>query len=96
MSWLIETEKKETQGVGQTLCEAKWQGRGRAGRQGRAGHGTARNGRERPDRTRHRTAGQGKSGHDKAGQGRAGYGAGLERMGQNKSEAGCKAEQIDR
>ena len=64
------TEKKEMQGVEQMLCEAKWQDRGRAGRQGRAGHGKGRHGRERLGRTRHRTAGQGKSGHGKAEQGR--------------------------
>ena len=66
-------------------------------RQERAGHGKARHDRERLGRTRHRTAGQEKSGHGKAGQskGRAGYGAGLDRKGQNKSEAGCKAEQYE-
>ena len=30
-----------------------------------------------------------------ARQGRAGFGAGLDRMGQNKSEAGCNAEQYE-
>ena len=57
------------------------------------GQSRARHGRERLGRTRYSTAGQVKSGHGKAGQGKVW--AGLDRMGQNKNEEGCKAEQYE-
>ena len=73
----METEKKDMQGVGQTLCEAKWQGRGRACRQGRAGHGKARHGTAGNDSVGHGTARQGSESQGMEKQGKAGQGMGL-------------------
>ena len=65
------------------------------GQSRQAGQSRARQGTARQDTAPHGRAGNVRTWQVMVGQGRAGYGAGLDRMRQNKSEAGCKAEQYE-
>ena len=82
----------------QCKAEHGMAGQGRVG-QGRGQHGTVGHGKAGQGKAGRWRAGQRKArhvkvGHDKAG-GRAGCGAGRDRMGQNRNEAGRTAEQCE-
>ena len=76
--------------MGRAVRQNGGAGSEQAGRASRARQATARQ-----DTAPHGRAGNVRTWQGLVGHGRAGYGAGLDRMRQNKSEAGCKAEQYE-